>query len=220
MEERELELVEIVEEVMSSFEYGPEILTYPDDGDMGDMTTEQIELGKATIAYLAMRLLPVDRMKRSGAYKSNAGWVAMRKYEAEVFRELADFFGIEGDIDAKAKEVKRLYNTSSIAQDQDEAYREKVEWVIQSFEEKYELDPKALHIIFVNDDRSLRLKMPKDPGKHYGPEFAQDMAEDPNMGMNPKWIEKHLDEVPEEIRRQYEARKRASQNKGSSIGNG
>jgi len=45
-----------------------------------------------------------------------------------------------------------------------------------------------------------------------GADFACEMDEDPNMGMNPKWIEKHLDEVSDEIRCRYEESKRTLQN--------
>lgn len=149
MKEESLELVEIVEEAFSHFEYGTEVLTYPDDGQCGDMTVEEIELGRATIAYLGTRLLLMSRMQQSGAYESNAGWVAMRKFQAEIYRELADMLGIKGAEKDRVAEVKRLYSVSSGRQNEDEDYCGKIDGFMQDFEEKYGLMTENLPVIFI-----------------------------------------------------------------------
>ena len=149
MEDSRLELVEIVEEALSYFDYGSEVLTYTEDGNCGDMTVEEIELGRATIAYTGMQLLLLERMQRSGASESDGGWVAMRKFQSEIYSELATMLGISGTTQGCIDEVKRLYRVSSDKWNKDEEYRDNVAYFMSKFEEKYELEPEDIHITFI-----------------------------------------------------------------------
>ena len=149
MEDSRLELVEIVEEALSYFDYGSEVLTYTEDGNCGDMTPEDIELGRATIAYTGMQLLLQERMQKSGAHESDGGWVAMRKFQSEIYSELASMLGISGTTQGCIDEVKRLYGISSDKWNEDEEYRDNVAYFMSKFEEMYELEPENLPVTFI-----------------------------------------------------------------------
>ena len=148
--ERELDLGEIIEQAMDWLDFGPEVMTCCEpDGYFCDMEPEELELARGSIAYLGYRLLLMYRMKRSNAYKSPGGGVAFTHYNSEIRKDIASVLGIRGSEYDRIAEVKRLYKIADKAWDEDEKYRDKLDSIMQDFEERYDLDPKSLGIIFV-----------------------------------------------------------------------
>ena len=149
MKHRELTIGEILEDAMMYLDFGPEVMTLAEpDGYYCDMEPSAFELARASIAYLSYRLLLPYRMKQ--ANQANPGsWVAMRRYQDEVYEEIASVLSVSGTRASCIDEVRRLYKVASKTRDEDEAYRNKIDGIVQDFEENYELDPKNLGITFI-----------------------------------------------------------------------
>lgn len=149
MEERELELGEIIEDAMTFLDFGPEALTCCEpDGCFCDMEPEELELARASIAYMGYQLLLEYRMKKSNAHQSAGGWVAKRHFESEIRREIASVLGIRGTFDERNREVKRLYAIARKAEENGD-YNISLDGIIQDIEEKYDLDAESLGIVFI-----------------------------------------------------------------------
>lgn len=119
-----------------------------DEGALGPAGPRSNELARAAVAYLSHRVILVQRMKRADP-PGNAGWVAMNHFNNEIRREVADALGIGGTLDGRTAEVRRLSQAARKAMDADGEYREKVEAVVQGFEEEHGLDAESLGIVFV-----------------------------------------------------------------------
>ena len=89
------------------------------------------------------------RMKKSDAYRSPGGGVAMSHYSNEIRQEIADALGISGPSSSREDEVKRLYKIASKTEDEDEAYRRKIGSIMEGFMEDYDLDPSNIGIVFI-----------------------------------------------------------------------
>ena len=149
MDERGLTLEEIIDDAMTLLGFGPEVMVLAEpDGFCCDMEPEEFELARASIAYLGYRLLLMHRMKRADPPRS-AGWVAMNHCRSEIYKELADALGIRGPEDDRINEVRRLYKVASKKWDENEGYRDRIESIMQDFEENYGLEAKSLGIIFI-----------------------------------------------------------------------
>lgn len=149
MEERELTLGEIIDDAMTFLDFGPEVMMLAEpDGFYCDMEPEEFELARASITYLGYRLLLMHRMKRADPPRS-AGWVAMNHYRSEIYMELADALGIRGPQDDRINEVRRLYKVASRKWDEDEGYRDRIESIMQDFEEDYGLNEGSLGIVLI-----------------------------------------------------------------------
>ena len=148
--ERELTIGEIIDDAITFLGIEAEALS-PDepDGHHCDMTPEEHELSRATIAYMGYRLLLTYRMKRSNAHRSAGGGVAMSHHSREIRQEIADALGISGPSADRENEVKRLYKIASKAEDEDEEYRKRVWNVMEGFIEDYDLDASNLGIVFI-----------------------------------------------------------------------
>ncbi len=135
---------------MTFLDFSPEVLVLEEsDGFHCDMTPEESELARASIAFLGHRLLLTYRMKRSGAYRSNGGWVAMRHFQSEIDKEIAQALGIRGAERDRIAEVRRLYKVARKAVDEDETYRKRVYGIMEDFENDYDLDAGRLGIVFI-----------------------------------------------------------------------
>ena len=119
------------------------------DGCFCDMEPEALELARASIAYLAFRLLLMYHIKHGNVRGNPGGWVGVRHYESEIREDIARVLGIRGTQDECVREVKRLRKVASGARDEDGSYRDKLSGVMQGFEEDYGLDAGELGIIFV-----------------------------------------------------------------------
>ena len=149
-EKRELTLGEIIDDAMTYLDFGPEVFALPGpDGFSCDMEPEEFELARASVAYMGYRLLLMYRMKRSSAYRSPGGGVAMSHYSYEILQEIADALGISGPSRSREDEVKRLYKVAGKAEDEDEEYRRKIGSIMEGLMEDYDLDPSSLGIVFI-----------------------------------------------------------------------
>ncbi len=148
--ERELAIDEIIDDVLTFLGYPAEALSPEEqDGFHCDMTPKEHELARATIAYMCYRLLLMYRMKRSNAYRSAGGGVAMTHYSAEIRQEIADSLGISGPSSSREDEVRCLYKMASKTEDEDEVYRKKFGSIMEGFMEEFDLDPGSLGIVFI-----------------------------------------------------------------------
>ena len=146
----ELTIDEIIEDAMMVFDFGPEVLTCAEpDGHFCDMEPDELELARGTIVYISFRLLLMDSIKYSEASGGPSGWVAARRFQFEIWEEISRVLGARGTERERIDEMKRLYSVSSDAQNEDEAYRDKVDNVMRDFEERYGLDPESLGILFI-----------------------------------------------------------------------
>ena len=146
----ELKLDEIIEDAMTFLDFGPEVMTCAEpDGYFCDMEPEKLELARASIVYLGYRLLLMFRIKNGNVIGNPGGWVGVRHYESEIRKDIARALGIRGAEHDRIDEVRRLYKAASEAEDKDEAYGEKLRGILESFEERYDLDPESLGILFV-----------------------------------------------------------------------
>ena len=107
-----------------------------------------LERARATVAFLAYRLLLMYRMKTSGAYKSNGAWVAMRHFANEIRKEIAAGLGIEGTERELYDEVHGLYGIASDLTEKDEGYRSSIDRVLETVSTRYGLNERPLGIIF------------------------------------------------------------------------
>ena len=145
-----LTLDEIIEEAMTHLDFGPEVMICLEpDGFFCDMKPEELELARASIVFLGYRLLLMYRLKRSNARESSGGWVAYRHFRFEIYKEIAGVLEICGTEDERIDEVRRLYKVASSAEDEDEAYREKIHGIMEDFEERYGLDAENIGIVFI-----------------------------------------------------------------------
>ena len=141
---------EIIDDAMTFLDFGPEVFTLPEpDGFSCDMKPDEFELARASVAYMGYRLLLMYRMKKSDAYRSPGGGVAMNHYSNEIRQEIADALGISGPSSSREDEVKRLYKIASKTEDEDEAYRRKIGSIMEGFMEDYDLDPNNIGIVFI-----------------------------------------------------------------------
>lgn len=148
--ERELTIDEIVEAAMDALGFGPEAMTCCEpDGHFCDMEPEALELARASIAYLAFRLLLVHRVKHGNVRGNPGGWVGERHYESEISKDIARVLGARGTQAERTGEVRRLHKVASKAWNEDEAYRDKLAGIMQHFEEEYRLDAGELGIVFI-----------------------------------------------------------------------
>ena len=146
----ELKLDEIIEDAMTFLDFGPEVMTCTEpEGYFCDMEPEELELARASIVYLGYRLLLMYRIKHGSVIGNPGGWVGVRHYESEIRKDIARTLGIRGAEHDRIVEVKRLYKVASKAEDEDEAYSEKLRGILEDFEERYDLDPANLGILFV-----------------------------------------------------------------------
>ncbi len=146
----ELTIDEIIEDAMMVFGFGPEVLMCVEpDGHFCDMEPDELELARGTIVYLSFRLLLMERMKHGEASGGPSGWVAARRFQFEIWEETSRVLCARGTESERIDEMKRLYSVSSDVQNEDETYREKVDSVMQDFEERYGLDPESLGILFI-----------------------------------------------------------------------
>lgn len=145
-----LKLDEIIEDAMTFLDFGPEAMTCAEpDGYFCDVEPEELELARASIVYLGYRLLLMYRIKHGNVIGNPGGWVGVRHYESEIRKDIARTLGIRGAEHNRIEEVKRLYKVASKAEDEDEEYSEKLRGILEDFEERYELDPANLGILFI-----------------------------------------------------------------------
>lgn len=149
--ERELAISEIAEDAMTFLDIEIEALEHPGgEGYPGDMTPEEVELGRAAIAYLSYRLLLMYRVKHGNVRGNPGGWVGARHYENEVRKEIAWLLGIHVDYGYKyVDEVKRLYKVACDAREADEGFAKRIDSIMEDFEERYDLDARSLGIVFI-----------------------------------------------------------------------
>ncbi|MBQ9001670.1 MAG: hypothetical protein IJ087_07445 [Eggerthellaceae bacterium] len=148
--ECELIIDEIIDEAMTYLDIEAEALSPEEpDGFCCDMTSEEHELARATIAYMGYRLLMMDRIKHGDVIGNSGGWVGVRHYESETWKEIASALGIRGSEANRIDEAKRLYKVASKREDGNEGYRKKVWSVMEGFMEDYDLDANSLGIVFV-----------------------------------------------------------------------
>lgn len=142
----ELAIEEVVDYALTYLDY-PLAALSPDGAGSPDcgMGPGEFELARATVAYMAYRLLLMDRMGGGGA----GGGVAMARFSSEVRQDIASALGIVGPSGAREDEVRRLYKVAGAAWDADGAYRDRVASVMQDLEERHGLDAGALGIVFV-----------------------------------------------------------------------
>ena len=148
--ERGLTIGEIAEEAMDALDFGPEVMTCCEpDGHLCDMEPEALELARASIAFLAYRLLLMYRIKHGNVRGNPGGWVGVRHYRFEIYEDIARVLGVRGTRDERVDEVRRLYKVALEAWNGDETYRDKMASIMQDFEEEYGLDPDSLGIVFM-----------------------------------------------------------------------
>ena len=149
-DERKLTIDEIIDNAMTFLDIEAEALSPEEpDGFHCDMTPEEHELARATIAYMGFRLLLMYHVKHGNVIGNPGGWVGVRHYESEIRKEIADALGINGPSSARVEEVKRLYKVASKREDEDEEYRKRVWGVMEGFMEDYDLDASNLGIVFI-----------------------------------------------------------------------
>ena len=148
--ERELTIDEIVDGALTYLDIEVEALSPEEpDGFHCDMTPEEHELARATIAYLSYQLLLTYRIERGNVRGNPGGWVGVRHYESETWKEIASALGIAGPEADRIDEVKRLYKVASKREDEDEDYRKRIWSVMEGFMEDYDLDANSLGIVFI-----------------------------------------------------------------------
>ncbi|MBQ9000375.1 MAG: hypothetical protein IJ087_00785 [Eggerthellaceae bacterium] len=148
--ERELTIDEIVEAAMDALGFGPEVMTCCEpDGCFCDMEPAELELARASIAYLAFQLLLMHRIKHGNVRGNPGGWVGVRHYESEIRKDIARVLDVRGTQAERTGEVRRLYKVASRAWNEDESYRDRLACIMQGFEEEYGLDSSELGIVFI-----------------------------------------------------------------------